>query len=147
MGEFLGTGDHMALYFNQMFRALNAIGDDQKAMTDDMKTLSTNQKTLADNQNSIADDVTPSSLVSQSKRPAAVLKCMAAEFETAHLACGLAAKIYDILDRRIQPEVCQSLSSVGQAIQDFLTLIKRMHDEIRCLIFLLIQCSEAIHYC
>ena len=57
MGDFPGISDEMVLYFNQMSRALNTIGDSQKAMADDMMTLAENQKAMAESQKSIADDV------------------------------------------------------------------------------------------
>ena len=98
-----------------MSRALNTIGDNQKAMDENMKTLADNQKVIADNQKAMADrqktmadsqetmakDIT--SLIVRSKRQDAVLKCMASEFETAYPTCSLAAKINDILDADKNP--------------------------------------------
>ncbi len=92
MGDFPGTIDQLGAYFNQMSRALNTIGDNQKAMAANMKTMADNQQTMA----LMAEDIT--SLIVRSKRQDAVLKCMAVEFETAYPACSLAAKIGDILD-------------------------------------------------
>lgn len=84
MGDFPESIDQMGAYFNQMSRALNTIGDNQK-------TMAANMKTMADNQQTMAEDITY--LIVRSKRQDAVLKCMAAELETAYPACSLAAKI------------------------------------------------------
>ena len=74
----------VSLYFNQMSRALNTIGDNQKAMAADMKA-------MADNQQTMAEDIT--TLIVRSKRQDAVLKCMAVEFETTYPAqCILFAR-------------------------------------------------------
>ena len=70
MGDFPGTIDQMGSYFNQMSRALNTIGDNQKAMA-------ANMKTMADNQQTMAEDIT--TLIVRSKRQDAVLKCMAVD--------------------------------------------------------------------
>ena len=63
MGDFPGTIDQMGSYFNQMSRALNTIGDNQKAMA-------ANMKTMADNQQTMAEDIT--TLIVRSKRQDAV---------------------------------------------------------------------------
>ena len=48
----------VATYFNQMSRALNTIGDNQKATAENLKTVADNQKTMADNLKTMADDIT-----------------------------------------------------------------------------------------
>ena len=61
-----------------MSRALNTMGDNQKAMA-------ANMKTLADNQQTLAEDIT--SLIVRSKRQDAVLKCLGAHLRTStHLS-------------------------------------------------------------
>ena len=47
----------VAAYFNQMSRALNTIGDNQKATAENLKTVADNQKMMADNQKTMADNL------------------------------------------------------------------------------------------